>query len=93
MMLLGVEENDIEKHDFCLRLSDQGYRHIFEPRITMKFRKSCPTEIDPDRRSESSELMIKRWGTRLETDPYFSPNLLTYDNFEDLRSYSVASNQ
>ena len=79
--------------DFCLRLSDQGYRHIFEPRITMKFRKSCPTEIDPNRRSESSELMMKRWGARLAPDPYFNPNLLTYDGFEHLRNYSGTSSR
>ena len=77
--------------DFCLRLSDQGYRHVFEPRITMKFRKSCPAETGLSQRSESSELMMKRWGARLESDPYFNPNLLTYDKFERLRRYSATS--
>jgi len=77
--------------DFCLRLSDQGYLHVFEPRVTMKFGKSRKSEPGPGRPSESSELMKKRWGARLEPDPYFNPNLLTYDGFEHLRDYSATS--
>ena len=79
--------------DFCLRLSDQGYRHVFEPRIRTKFVKSYPEEAGPSRRSESGGLMMERWGARLESDPYFNPNLFAYDKFGDLRRYSATSRQ
>ena len=74
---LGVAYNDV---DLCLRARSAGYRVLFTPHAVLLHHESAsrgPDE-DPahnDRLRGEIEVMQARWGSILEDDPAYSPNL------------------
>lgn len=73
---LKVAFNDI---DFCLRVREKGYRNLWTPFAELYHYESAtrgyentPEKIERFKREES--LMQQRWGSTLETDPYYNPN-------------------
>lgn len=74
---LAVAYNDV---DFCLRLSDAGYRIMFTPFALLVHHESVSRGDDrtPEQRRRFEQevaTMHQRWGERLQQDPYFNPNL------------------
>jgi GT2 family glycosyltransferase len=81
----GLDENlpvDFNDVDFCLRVRRAGYRVVFTPYARLYHHESAsfgrrlqnPREL---------ELMRERWGSALDRDPYYNPNLSR--NFSDYR--------
>lgn len=74
---LAVAFNDV---DFCLRLCEHGYSNIWSPFAELYHHESATrgrenTPEKHDRFMREVELMKRRWGTRLERDPAYNPNL------------------
>jgi GT2 family glycosyltransferase len=69
--------NDV---DLCLRLRKAGWRLIWTPTVELFHHESASTgrHDAPHRRHEfrsAVALMRERWGTALDHDPYYNPNL------------------
>lgn len=81
---LVVAFNDV---DFCLRLRDRGYRNVWTPHAELYHHESASRghEDTPEKQARfRSEVrfMIDRWGSTLEQDPAYNPNLsLTAEPF------------
>ena len=74
---LPVTFNDV---DFCLRLEAAGYRNLWTPFAELYHNESYSRGADDvpakeTRRAREVDFMLRRWGRRLEADPYYSPNL------------------
>lgn len=74
---LSVAFNDV---DLCLRIREKGYRIVFEPAAELYHHESASRgyETTPEKfaRFEGEiEAMKSRWGSKLEVDPYYNPNL------------------
>jgi glycosyltransferase involved in cell wall biosynthesis len=74
---LHVAFNDI---DFCLRLGEAGYRNIWTPFAELYHHESASrgsedTEEKQQRFASEVDLMVRRWSSRLESDPAYNPNL------------------
>jgi GT2 family glycosyltransferase len=76
---LPIDFNDV---DFSLRLRAAGYRVVFTPYARLYHHESASLGR---RRQSSQELerMRQKWGTSLDRDPYYNPNLSR--NFTDYR--------
>ena len=68
---LPVDFNDV---DFCLRVRQAGYRIVFTPYAQLFHHESASVGARKWRR-EDVELMRQRWGTLIEDDPHYNPNL------------------
>ncbi len=81
---LKIAFNDV---DFCLRLSEAGYRNVWTPYAELYHHESATRghEDTPDkqRRFESeANYMRHRWGEALLNDPAYNPNLtLDHEDF------------
>jgi O-antigen biosynthesis protein len=78
---LSVAFNDV---DFCLRLLGRGRRNVVLPHVRLIHHESRSRgyEDDPKKQARFSgeiQTMLQRWGTRLETDPYYNPNLTLWE--------------
>lgn len=74
---LAVAYNDV---DFCLRLHRRGYRNVCLGQVRLLHHESLSRGSDEraERRARSvaeSHLMRERWGSVLDRDPYYNPNL------------------
>ena len=74
---LQVAFNDV---DFCLKVSEAGYRNLWTPYAELYHHESQTRGADdsPEKKARfDSEMayMQARWGSRLSLDPYYSPNL------------------
>src|SRR5712664_1507174 len=74
---LPVAFNDV---DLCLRLQDLGYRNVFTPYAELYHYESATRGLDdsPSKRQRlrmDSQFRQRRWGARVEEDPFYSPNL------------------
>jgi GT2 family glycosyltransferase len=74
---LAVAFNDI---DFCIRVSQAGYRNIWTPFAELYHHESAsrgyedtPEKVARFKKEES--LMKQRWGELLQNDPYYNVNL------------------
>lgn len=73
----GFDENFLQNGygdvDFCLKLYSKGYSNIFNPyvRIYHYESKSRGQGIE----EFEKQLMVKKWGLLLVSDPYLNPNL------------------
>jgi GT2 family glycosyltransferase len=80
--LLPRNFNDV---DFCLKLNSYGLRNIWTPYVEMHHFES--KSRDKTVHSFEADLLAKRWGRRLYTDPWYNPNLNgawpTWDHFDD----------
>jgi glycosyltransferase involved in cell wall biosynthesis len=78
---LPVAFNDV---DLCLRLRERGYLIVWTPLALLYHRESAsrPFDLLPDQRQRFQReiaYMRRRWGTVLDRDPYFNPNLSLWD--------------
>ncbi|HEY4528860.1 MAG TPA: glycosyltransferase family 2 protein [Luteimonas sp.] len=83
---LIVAFNDI---DFCLRLRKAGYRNIWTPFAELYHHESATRgyENSPEKMARfNGEVlyMRNRWGTALQYDPFYSPNLSVTDELYQL---------
>jgi O-antigen biosynthesis protein len=74
---LAVAFNDV---DLCLKIRKAGYRIVYCPYAKLYHHESISRgfENTPQkfmRFEREIEVMKKRWGKTLETDPYYNPNL------------------
>jgi len=81
---LTIAFNDI---DFCLKLKEAGYRNIYTPFARFYHHESASrgaedTDEKKLRFSDETDYMRERWGTLLDQDPAYNPNLtLVYEDF------------
>lgn len=82
---LGVAFNDV---DFCLKVDKAGYRNIWTPYAELYHYESISRGSDEQgekkiRFDRETTYMKKKWGKRLENDPYYNENLTkVHENFE-----------
>jgi GT2 family glycosyltransferase len=74
---LAVSFNDV---DYCLRLQQAGYRVVFTPHAELYHFESATRGHDASAEQEARaarevSIMRRRWGKRLDLDPYYNPNL------------------
>ncbi len=73
---LAIAFNDV---DLCLRLRRVGWRIVWTPSAELYHRESASIgRHDSERENErafESDLMYRRWGGELLSDPHYSPNL------------------
>jgi glycosyltransferase involved in cell wall biosynthesis len=74
---LAVAFNDV---DFCLKLTELGYRNLFTPFAELYHHESLSrgddTSPKKSRRFQKEALYMKsRWSKQIENDPYYNPNL------------------
>jgi O-antigen biosynthesis protein len=74
---LGVSFNDI---DFCLRLTQRGYRVIWTPYANLIHHESASrghqrTREEQQEFERAVDYMQMTWGTQLMRDPFYNPNL------------------
>jgi glycosyltransferase involved in cell wall biosynthesis len=74
---LKVAFNDV---DLCMKVRDAGWRIIWQPAAEMFHFESVSRGHDMvgeklERFSREVHTMKSRWGAKLQTDPYYSPNL------------------
>ena len=85
---LKVAFNDI---DFCLKVRENGYRNLWTPHAKLYHHESVSRgqEDSPEKKArfkKEVEYMKVKWGNKLNTDPFYSPNLtLEHEDF----SYNV----
>ncbi|MGO4441400.1 glycosyltransferase [Rhizobium sp. RAF56] len=77
---LKVAFNDV---DFCLRVSEAGWRNIWTPFAELYHHESATrgTEDTPEKKERfrrEIEYMQETWGERLIKDPAYSPNLTLF---------------
>ncbi|MBV9566503.1 MAG: hypothetical protein JO172_00045 [Hyphomicrobiales bacterium] len=79
----GLDESTLASSftdvDFCIRLRNGGYRIIWTPHACLHHRRNKRAattngKAQEKRRMEISQ-MRERWGTILERDPFWNPNL------------------
>jgi GT2 family glycosyltransferase len=81
----GLDENlpvDFNDVDFCLRVRRAGYRIVFTPYARLYHHESASFGRRLQNPRELA-LMRERWGSALDHDPYYNPNLSR--NFSDYR--------
>ncbi len=78
--------NDI---DFCLKVQLAGYRAVFTPHAHL-FHFESKTRVAKRVEAEVAKLGA-RWGSVLDDDPYFNPNLQRYTNIWKTDSTSKQS--
>jgi GT2 family glycosyltransferase len=74
---LAVAYNDV---DLCIRIRAAGWRIIWTPTVELYHRESASTgRYDSSRRAKqfAREVawMRERWGSTIDRDPYYNPNL------------------
>jgi hypothetical protein len=74
---LAVDFNDI---DFCLRLRERGLRIVWTPFSLLYHKESASRarhlNAEQARRFQAEvAYMRRRWGSLLDSDPYWNPNL------------------
>jgi GT2 family glycosyltransferase len=74
---LPIAFNDV---DLCLRLRAAGWRLVWTPAVKLYHHESASVgkHDSHERRNEfpqAVKLMRQRWGSALDSDPYYSPNL------------------
>ncbi|WP_418139360.1 glycosyltransferase [Oceanimonas smirnovii] len=81
---LKVAFNDV---DFCLKVREAGYRNLFTPFAELYHHESVSrgAEDNPEKQARfQAEIAYMRqtWGTVLDNDPAYNPNLtLAYEDF------------
>lgn len=82
---LGVTFNDI---DFCLRLTQRGYRIVWTPYANLVHHESASrghqrTDYEQAEFLRAAAYMHETWGAELLRDPFYNPNLsLNLPGFE-----------
>ncbi|MBT3967969.1 MAG: glycosyltransferase [Thiotrichales bacterium] len=74
---LQVAFNDV---DFCIRIREEGYRNVWTPYAELFHHESASRghEDTPEKQArfeQEIKFMKQRWGTLLDSDPAYNPNL------------------
>ncbi|MGY2937406.1 GT2 family glycosyltransferase [Bradyrhizobium sp. GM6.1] len=74
---LPVAFNDV---DFCLRVSERGYRNVWTPHAELYHHESVSRGLDnvpkkADRFQKEVDYMRRRWAAKLASDPFYNQNL------------------
>jgi len=74
---LRIAFNDV---DFCLRVAKAGFRNVYTPYAVLYHHESATrgyedTPEKQERFQREVEFMKARWGSVLEADPAYNPNL------------------
>jgi GT2 family glycosyltransferase len=74
---LPVAFNDV---DYCLRVRESGHRVIYTPYAELYHHESVSRGKDDDpvkaaRAKREADYMRRRWGSVIERDPFYNPNL------------------
>ncbi len=74
---LSVAFNDV---DLCLRITEKGYKNLFTPYAELYHYESATRGKDDTSEKKTRfrnevSYMRQRWKGKLDTDPYFNPNL------------------
>ena len=69
--------NDV---DFCLRVQAAGYQNIYTPYAELyhhesKTRGSDTSGAKQKRFDKEKALLLSRWSTDIQNDPFYNPNL------------------
>ncbi|ACE85354.1 glycosyltransferase family 2 protein [Cellvibrio japonicus] len=85
---LAVAFNDV---DFCIRVTNKGYRNIWTPYALLYHHESATrgADIAPEKRERfvrEVEYMMSTWKKELANDPFYNPNLNL--NFPDFSLHS-----
>ena len=81
---LAIAFNDV---DFCLRVREAGYRNLWTPYAELYHHESLTRGADDTNKKRArarreADYMRKRWGTALDNDPAYNPNLtLVHEDF------------
>lgn len=81
---LQVAFNDV---DLCLRVREAGYRNLWTPYAELYHHesKSRGSDDNPEKLARFTQerlFMTNRWGTLLQADPFYNPNLtLAHENY------------
>lgn len=59
--------------DYCVRARDLGLRSVFTPYAVLRRRHDADSESGPS--SVDVATLRRKWGQRLDNDPYYNPNL------------------
>jgi glycosyltransferase involved in cell wall biosynthesis/2-polyprenyl-3-methyl-5-hydroxy-6-metoxy-1,4-benzoquinol methylase len=83
---LAIAFNDV---DFCLRLDAAGYRNVWTPFAELYHHESFSRGLEdtPEKQARFAreiQFMERRWGRRLVSDPYYSPNLSLFSERHEL---------
>jgi len=79
----GFDENlpnNFNDVDFCLRLRERGWQIIWTPYADLIHQESASRRRDSGltehaQLSREAAYMLEKWGTQLQRDPFYSPNL------------------
>lgn len=80
----GLDERDLKiafnDVDFCLKVREAGYRNLWTPYAELYHHESVSRgyEDTPEKQARfrhEIETMKRRWGEKLQRDPYYNPNL------------------
>ncbi|MBV9976388.1 MAG: glycosyltransferase family 2 protein [Hyphomicrobiales bacterium] len=74
---LAVDFNDV---DLCIRIRQAGHRIIWTPHAALvhhesKSRGSPKEKVNQERLNRAAACMRQRWGSLLDRDPFWNPNL------------------
>jgi O-antigen biosynthesis protein len=81
---LAVAFNDV---DLCLKIRSRGYRVVYTPYAELYHLESASRGSDlkgsaRDRLNREDQFMRTKWGSLLENDPFYNPNLtLTWEDY------------
>jgi GT2 family glycosyltransferase len=73
--------------DYCLRARAKGHRVVFTPYAPSRIRPGGSSSALPD--AAALEALRRRWGSVLDDDPYYNPNLDPADAQYRLRSSPI----
>ncbi|TLM80012.1 glycosyltransferase family 2 protein [Microbulbifer harenosus] len=81
---LAVAYNDV---DLCLKVREAGYRNLWTPHAELYHHESVSRGADDTaakrrRAQREADYMRRRWGSQLDSDPAYNPNLtLIFEDF------------
>ena len=82
---LAIAFNDV---DLCLKLLRRGYRNLYLPQVLLKHHESYSRGLEDTHEKQTRfdkevKVMQQRWGSLLQNDPNYNPNLsLNFEQFE-----------
>lgn len=79
----GFDEKNLSRNfqdiDFCLRVAERDWQVVWTPYANLRDHGSRPpneTEEALAERERDEQYMHERWGAKLASDPFYSPNLM-----------------
>lgn len=88
---LAIAFNDI---DFCLKLSENGLRHVVVPQVIFYHYESKTRGLDNSdekqhRLQQERDYLTQRWQDKIQHDPFYNPHLTPYTEDFSLNPHSI----